>query len=208
MTDVKLSRREREKQRQRQEILDVALTLFSHKGFHQVCMHEIAERSEFAIGTLYKFFQNKEELYRALVIELCDRFEDAITREIEVQDDVVEKLRAYIRAKSERLRQNLPFVRLFLAERRGVSFNLRAGFDEELLGRHYRFMERLARVFEMGIESKLFKSDIGEPFYLAVALDSVLDAFLLLWLDTPERYPYPDDPDAILDIFFKGLVGS
>ncbi|MEN6440101.1 MAG: TetR/AcrR family transcriptional regulator [Syntrophobacter sp.] len=207
MKTAKLPRREREKQRQRQEMLEVALGLFSKKGYHQVSMHEIAEKSEFAIGTLYKFFQNKEELYRALVFELCDRFEDAIVKALEGEDDVVEKLRTYIRAKSEKLRSNLPFVRLFLAERRGVSFNLRAGFDEELLKRHYNFMERLAGIFESGINSKRFKN-IGEPFYLAVALDSVLDSFLLLWLDTPERYPYPEDPDAILNIFFQGLVES
>jgi len=42
MQGEKLSRREREKLRQRQEILDAALELFSEKGYHNVSMHEIA----------------------------------------------------------------------------------------------------------------------------------------------------------------------
>lgn len=207
MQTVKLSRREREKQRQRQEMLEVALGLFSQKGYHQVSMHEIAEKSEFAIGTLYKFFQNKEELYKALVLELCDRFENAIDQAVQAEDDVVEKLRTYIRTKCERLRHNLPFVRLFLAERRGVSFNLRAGFDEELLNRHYSCLGKIAEIFAEGIRNNQFTSPC-DPFYLAVALDSVLDGFLLLWLDTPERYPFPENPDAILNLFFQGLVRS
>ena len=53
----KLPRREREKLRQRQEMLAAALDLFSEKGYHNVSMHEVAGKAEFAIGTLYKFFR-------------------------------------------------------------------------------------------------------------------------------------------------------
>jgi hypothetical protein len=47
---------------------------------------------------------------------------------------------------------------------------------------------------------------IADPYYLAVALDSLTNAFLFLWLEAPERHPYPEDPDIILNILFKGLV--
>ena len=83
MENEKLPRREREKLRQRQEMLAAALDLFSEKGYHNVSMHEIAEKAEFAIGTLYKFFQNKEDLYKALVLEQCDKFDDAFMRAID-----------------------------------------------------------------------------------------------------------------------------
>ncbi|GLI36385.1 TetR/AcrR family transcriptional regulator [Desulforhabdus amnigena] len=207
MKKEKLTRREREKLRQRQEILAAALDLFSEKGYHNVSMHEIAGKAEFAIGTLYKFFQNKEDLYKALVLEKCDTFEKVMVQAIEASDDEVEKLRNYVMTKGERFRSNLPFVRLFLAESKGASFNIKAGLDEELRKRMYGFLERLASIFESGIKNKRFKP-ISSPYSLAVALDSVLDAFLLLWLDAPERHPYPEDPDTILDIFFKGLIES
>ena len=207
MQSETLCRREREKLRQRQEILSAARDLFSKKGYHCVSMHEIAQNAEFAIGTLYKFFQNKEDLYKALVIEQCDRFEEAITHAIDDPEDEIEKLRNFVRVRLERFRANLAFVRLFLAERRGASFNIKAGLDEHLRKRHYRFLEKLAVVFENGIRNKRFKN-IAEPFHLAVALDSAIDAFLLLWLDEPERHEFPGEPDTILDIFVKGLVGS
>ncbi len=186
-------------------MLATALDLFSQKGYHNVSMHEIAEKAEFAIGTLYKFFQNKEDLYKALVLKQCDEYEDAIRRAIEGPEDEVERLRNYIRTKGERFRGNLPFVRLFLAERRGASYNIKAGLDDEMRKRHYVSMEGLASVFESGIKSKRFKN-IADPFYLAAALDSAVDGFLLLWLDSPERHPYPEDPDVILNVFFKGLT--
>jgi TetR/AcrR family transcriptional regulator len=205
MADQKLPRREREKLRQRQEMLTAALDLFSQKGYHNVSMQEIAERAEFAIGTLYKFFQNKEDLYKAMVLEQCDLFEEALVQAMEAPDDEVEKLRNYVRAKTARFCSNLPFIRLFLAESRGASFNIKASLNEEVRQRYYSFLERVAAIFASGIKRQRFKK-VADPYYLAAALDSVIDASLLLWLDAPERHPYPQDPDAILDIFFRGLL--
>lgn len=202
-----LPRREREKRRQRQEILAAALDLFADKGFHNVSMHQIAERAEYAVGTLYKFFQNKEELYKALVLEHCDQFDDAIVRALADSRDEVEQLRRYVQTKGQLFRAHLPFIRLYLAESRGVSFTIKAGMDEEVGKRYDALLDRLAAVFASGIERHRFR-DIAEPYHLAVALDSAVNAFHLLWLDTPERHPYPEDPDAILDIFFKGLVNA
>lgn len=205
MIDPKLPRRERDKLRQRQEILSAALELFSQKGYHSVSVQEIAAQAEFAIGTLYKFFQNKEELYRALVLEQCEDFEVFLDRAIAAGDDEVAKLQNYIRAKADWCRRHLPFVRLYLAESRGAGFNLLANLNDELRQRYYAFLEQLAAIFAAGIKRKRFK-DIGDPFFLAVSLDSIVDASLLLWLDAPERHPYPEDPDAILNIFFRGLL--
>jgi TetR/AcrR family transcriptional regulator len=205
MAEPKLSRREREKLWQRQEMLGAALDLFSQKGYHNVSMHEIAAQAEFAIGTLYKFFQNKEDLYRALVLEQCDKFEAAIAQAMEKPGDEVEKLHNYVRVRMERFRSNLPFIRIFLAESRGVSFSLKAGLNDELRQRYCKFLERLAAIFERGIINKRFKN-IGDPYYLAAALDSVLDTSFLLWLDDPARFPFPENPDAILNIFFQGLL--
>jgi AcrR family transcriptional regulator len=185
-------------------MLAAAFDLFSEKGYHNVSMHEIAGRAEFAIGTLYKFFQNKEDLYKALVLEKCEEFEDALLRAIEEADDEVEKLRNYVRTKGERFRSTLPFVRIFLAESKGASFNIKAGLDESLRQRIYSFLEKIAAIFESGIQNKRF-NPIAPPYQLAIALDSVIDTFLLMWLDDPEGHPYPEDPDAILDIFLKGL---
>jgi TetR/AcrR family transcriptional regulator len=205
--DQKLPRREREKLRQRQEMLEAALDLFSQKGYHNVSMQEVAEKAEFAVGTLYKFFQNKEDLYKAMVLEQCDRFEAAFLAAMAEPKDEVEKLRNYILTKSDKFRSNLPFVRLFLAESRGVSFNLQAGLDEEMRQRYYGFLEKLAAIFASGIKNHRFKK-IAEPYFLAAAFDSVIDASLLLWLDAPERHLYPEDPDTILNIFFQGLLDA
>lgn len=205
MEKDKLSRKEREYLRHRQEILQTALKLFSEKGFHNVTMQEIARKAEFAIGTLYKFFKNKEDLYKSLIVEQADRFHEALMKAIEEADDEIEKLRNYVKAKSTVFMDNVAIIRLYFAETRGASFNIRAGLDSEIRERYRHFLETLTSVFESGMEKKRFKK-IADPYHLAVAIDSLTNAFLFLWLEAPERYPYPDDPDVILNILFKGLV--
>ncbi|MGA7104565.1 MAG: TetR/AcrR family transcriptional regulator, partial [Candidatus Deferrimicrobiaceae bacterium] len=203
--EQRLPRREREKLRQRQEIIAAALELFSERGYHNVSMHEIAQRAEFAIGTLYKFFRNKEDLYQALVLGQSDRFHDALLQAIEAPGDEIERLREYVRTKGEMYSANLPFIRLYIAESRGVSYNLKSSLNDEVRKRYYNFLEQLALVFEAGIRKKRFRK-IASPYQLAVALDTVINAFLLLWIEAPERHPFPDSPDAILDMFFRGLL--
>ena len=205
MKAEKPSRREREKLTQRREMLAAGLELFSEKGYHNVSMHEIAEKAEFAIGTLYKFFKNKEDLYKSLIVEQADRFHEALTKAIEEADDEIEKLRNYVKAKGTVFMDNVSIIRLYFAETRGASFNIKAGLDGEIRERYDQFLHTLASVFENGMKRKRFQK-IAEPYHLAVALDSLCNAFLFLWLEAPERHSYPEDPDVILNILFKGLV--
>jgi TetR/AcrR family transcriptional regulator len=205
MEEKRLPRREREKIARRDEIFSAALDLFSEKGYHNVSMHEIAEKAEFAIGTLYKFFENKEDLYKALVLEQAEKFHNALVQAIEEPDDEIEKLRNYVRAKGEVFTANVQMIRLYFSETSGASFNIKAGLDSEIREQYGNFLGMLASVFASGMEKKRFKK-IADPYHLAVAIDSLTNAFLLLWLEAPDGHPYPEDPDVILNILFKGLV--
>ena len=207
MEACKSSRREREKLRQRQEVLEVALQLFSEKGYHNVSMHEIAREAEFAIGTLYKFFRNKEDLYNALILQLSDRFYAAITEVIASDAPEIEKLQTYVRVKGELFRNNLAAIRLYFEETRGARFKAMAGTEREIRKRHQSVLLSLAGIFERGMNRKRFRR-IAAPFHLALALDSMANAFLFHWIEDPQRNPYPEDPGTILNILFKGLVGS
>ncbi len=205
MQEETLSRREREKLWQRREMLTAAIKLFSEKGYHSVSMQEIAKKSEFAIGTLYKFFKNKEDLYKSIIMEQADIFHRALTEALEEEGDEIEKLRKYVQVKGAVFMDNVSVVRLYFAETRGASFNIRAGLDKDIQQAYEVLLQKLAQVFAEGIQKKLFQK-IAQPYYLAVALDSLTNAFLHLWLEAPEQHPYPNDPDIILNILCKGLL--
>ncbi len=186
-------------------MLEAALRLFSEKGYHSVTMHEIARSSEFAIGTVYKFFRSKEDLYRTLMTDLADLFHAALRAALEAPGDEVEKLRSFVRVKGEVFRANVQAIRLFFAEVQGASFNLRAGLNAKLRERQDQGIRALASVFAAAFRRRRFRR-IADPYALAVALESITNSFLFLWLEAPDRHPCPEDPDTSLNIFFKGLL--
>ena len=60
LTMSNISRREREKQKRRQEIIDAAEKVFFTKGYDKVTMDEIAQKAEVNKALLYYYFKNKE----------------------------------------------------------------------------------------------------------------------------------------------------
>ena len=205
MPKGEMTRREREKLRHRREILDAALVLFSEHGYHNVSMQMVATRSEFGMGTLYGFFQNKENLYHTLIVELADNFHKTLSNAIGSGSDEIEKLRNYVTAKATVFSENLDVVRLYSRETSGSSFKFKVGLADEIRARHAEHLEDLARVFADGIKKKRFKR-IADPYFLALAVDSLTNAILLGCLEDPEKGPYPQDPDVLLNIFFNGLL--
>lgn len=205
MENNTLTRRQREYLRHRNEVLDVALRLFSEKGYHNVPMQEIAKEAEFAIGTLYKFFENKEELYKALVLRLADTFHHTLTSVLEIPSHEMDKLRRFLQTKGDLFADNLPMIRLYFTETRGATFNIKAGLDTKLRQSHDEVLHKLAEVFKSGIRKKIFNG-VADPYTLAVGFDSLSNGFLFLWLEKPAEHPYPEKVDMIMDIFFSRIL--
>lgn len=65
--DQRSQRKQREYEARREEILLAAERMFSQNGFFKASMAEIADSAQFAMGTVYRFFKSKEEIYISLV---------------------------------------------------------------------------------------------------------------------------------------------
>lgn len=51
--------------------MDAAFDVFSRKGFSEATTHEIAREAGVAVGTIYKYFQNKRDLMVAVVTDIA-----------------------------------------------------------------------------------------------------------------------------------------
>ncbi len=112
-TAEKLSRRERLNLQQRDEILETALRLFSEKSYPNVSMQDVAKEAEFGMGTLYKFFNSKEDLYKALIVLMAEKWHRAVLQALEKEKNPVRAIEKCIVLHREMFFENLPFVRLF-----------------------------------------------------------------------------------------------
>jgi TetR/AcrR family transcriptional regulator len=77
-------RREREKDQRRNDIIDAAEKVFFSKGLEHATMDDVAEGAELSKGTLYLYFNSKEELYLSIHLRgnriLKGMFEQAVAK--------------------------------------------------------------------------------------------------------------------------------
>jgi TetR/AcrR family fatty acid metabolism transcriptional regulator len=82
------------------KILDAAGRLFGTRRFHEVRMEDIAAEAGVGKGTLYRYFQDKEELYLKLLerasVDFTQRVHDAVRQVAGVRDRLVALVRTII----------------------------------------------------------------------------------------------------------------
>ena len=201
----RLPRREREKLRHREEILEVALELFSNGGYHNVSMNEIAEKAEFAVGTLYNFFKNKEDLYKALMLAKAESFYPILADPLQ-ESDPLKSLQKYIETRWRLFTENTSVWRLYFSETSGASFNLKSGLDQEILQVYDRLMNKLTAVFKSGVQKNIFRG--LDPYCMAVALEGTISAFLFRSLEKPELLTTHDGLSTVTEIFLGGVLNK
>ena len=64
--------------RRMRRIVDTAVDLAEQGGFEAVRLRDVAERSDVALGTLYKYFRSKEDILLFALNEEVDRHENAL----------------------------------------------------------------------------------------------------------------------------------
>ncbi len=70
--DENLSRKEKERLFRRNEIIQASASLFAKKGFNRTTIDEISEAAEFGKGTIYNYFENKEEIYKTILFDMLN----------------------------------------------------------------------------------------------------------------------------------------
>jgi AcrR family transcriptional regulator len=63
---------ERRRELTRSTLIDAAADVFAKRGFHAASLEEIAEAAGFTRGAIYKNFENKEELFYAVIERRID----------------------------------------------------------------------------------------------------------------------------------------
>ena len=64
----------------REQILDVSVQVFAHRGFHSTSMNDVAEAAGVTKPVLYQHFDSKQDLYLALLEEAGNRLRNAVAK--------------------------------------------------------------------------------------------------------------------------------
>ncbi|MEA2012194.1 MAG: TetR/AcrR family transcriptional regulator [Verrucomicrobiota bacterium] len=204
MEKAGLNRREREKLRHRQEIMNISLGLFTSKGFHNVTMSKIAEESEFAIGTLYNFFKSKDDLYEAIIIELIEKHRKMFKENLDLPLYPLEKIKKIIHSDLKFISENADIIRAFQAELLSATTLKHAEMNSKIEAYHNEIISYFADIIREGIESNFFRS--ATPLIMAHGLKGMIEAYCTIATDKDSIISRKKYAEEIIEMFFAGVL--
>ena len=189
----------------REEILAVARTLFAQKGYKAATMAEIAAGANLAVGTVYKFFKDKQTLYQTLVVmTMCEFEKGSIDALRDTPGDAIDKIRRYILVGSEIFARNIDLIRVYYSETGAAFLFAAAGLQDEAFDIYRRIVDALTETFRQGVEKGLFIDLLPEE--LALGLEGVHNAFLNTLVHDANRYTPAQITERATRIYFETVL--
>ena len=197
---------ERRKDARPQELLAAALDLFVERGFATTRLEDVAKRAGVSKGTLYLYFTNKEELFKAVVRNSVVPAIDAAEEDIAGFDGhSAELLRRVVHGWWDRMGKTNAsgIIKLVMAEAKNFP-DLGSFYQEEVMARGTR---AIAGMLERAVARGEFRPvDINVMTQVLVA--PIL--MLMTWKHSVGPCANELDPaafiDSFLDMALNGLL--
>ena len=195
-----LSKREQIREERRQQILDSALAVFSQKGFHASNVSDVAAHAGVSQGTIYWYFDSKEELFDAAINAFFTGFGAEMMAVLQEGESATEKLRALARAMDGFVVAAQQVFGAFLGY--WASSQDRQSSAQSWTGLLHEYTEAVVTIIEEGIEAGEFKAVDAEALVWAIAAAyDGLAAYLMFMPDIDVRRV----STVFVDTLLKGL---
>ncbi|MBI4634156.1 MAG: TetR/AcrR family transcriptional regulator [Deltaproteobacteria bacterium] len=195
-------RKEKEFHRRRTDILGQAEKVFAAKGFYGTTVAEIAGASGYAVGTIYHFFEGKEDLFTAMITEKMEAMYSEIRRAAEREKSTTGKIRALVSAQFRFVEKNREFCAIFIRRERTVFSEGNDALKKKIIVDYMDHISYLESVLSEGVSGGFLRQI--PPRSTAFALAGMINSFIVSWMYTPGDEPLSSKADSLLDIFLKG----
>ena len=198
---------QRRKEARPAEILDAALQEFATRGFAAARLEDIARRAGCTKGTIFLYFANKEELFKAIVREyLLPAIDEAEARVASHDGPPSELLRELVRTRWDMMvHSRLSALPKLVISEAGNFPDLVQYFYDEVVARSHAVF---ARVLRAGVEQGEFR-DLDVQYVTRALMAPMIVA--ALWKHTIQRNSaIAIDPEKYfetsLDLLMTGLA--
>ena len=184
----------------REEILKTAMQMFIQQGYHGLAMRQISEAVGVSKAALYYYFQDKEELFLAILNTYLDRMETAIT-EIEARTESgAQQIERFVELVLGQPAEERAIIRLASQEMAHIGADARQHFNGLY---HKKFIGKLTKILQRGMERGEFKAVNAETATWAL-LGIMYPYFFPAY---SEKHPIaPETMRELVDIYLCGLL--
>lgn len=190
----------KKQQMKRKAIIDAAIEIFSLNGFHKAKVSQIAKLANVADGTIYIYFNNKENLLVSAFDELMEDILDEMKRGISFEKTALDRFTKFIDLHVDIFTKQ-PAIARFLA------IELRQSPDfYELYPSYNPLKEYISFIEDLIVDAIQEKSikDV-DPKALTVIIFGTIDFLLTEWSTKNQSFSLETMKDKIVDIIRWGI---
>ena len=173
----------------RTQLLDAAEEVFGRKGFHETTLKEVAELAEFSVGSVYSFFDSKDDLFRQIFVRRGEEFMPGMHEILDAEGDPVDQLHALVDFEIGFFREHPRFGRLYLRYSSATMLSADREIDLAMQDRYEEAMALQSGLFARGRAAGVLRD--GDPEALARLFSGLISAFQAV-----DPAVVSDDPDA------------
>jgi TetR/AcrR family acrAB operon transcriptional repressor len=191
----------------RERILDAAERVFQQKGVSRTSLGEVAAAAGVTRGAIYWHFENKAELFDAMILRVCAPF-DNLCAGPEILVGKPDPL-AFVRDMSlqflQRMASDRHYRQVFeIAWHKCEYVDEMAAIRDKHLEVGSRYLDVLETALRDAQAKGRVRADI-DPRQAAVGLRALVDGLAINWTLDPTGFPLADMAAGIIDSYLAGL---
>jgi TetR/AcrR family fatty acid metabolism transcriptional regulator len=161
----------------RESILESATQVFAKTGFYKAKASEIANKASIAVGTIYNYFKNKDDILISIFNERLGELSASLREVLETIDDPDDKLAAILESTITTLENDRELAEVITIELRQSS----KFFSSTAMSSVIEFLDIIKDVIEEGQRKGLYRQDI-DPRVVALLLLGSFENLLHVWV--------------------------
>ncbi len=202
---MKLTRKEREKLRKNQEIIEASIKVFSEKGFYEATMHDIANAVEMGVGTLYQYFKSKDDLYYNAILYKLSEFNGFYEEKLRNKQGYLEILSAMITAWIEYFGVNNDFFAIVFTEWINVKKVFARKLKKHLTNDFTEKYNEITKLLEQAQHDGEIKDTVNSGIVSSMIF-GVVQQIIHRGVITKETFPSAFVAENVLSILSSGIL--
>jgi TetR/AcrR family fatty acid metabolism transcriptional regulator len=183
----------------RQRILDAAVQVFARKGFFASRISDVAAEAGIADGTVYLYFESKDDILVKLFDEVVGEHIEAARQEIRGVDDAARRLRVIADHHLDLLGKNPELAVVFQVELR-QSTKFMELFTASWLKAYFDIVEA---AIEAGQKQGTIRAELSRKL-ATHAFFGALDAIVTSWVLAHNAFELTELAGPVVDLFLEG----
>ena len=187
-------------QTKRERILRAAIDVFAQSGYFNAKVSEIARAAGVADGTIYLYFDGKEDLLVNIFREHTRNYLQSLERELAHVRRAEDRIRIAIRHHLETLGRDRALAIVAQVELRHSLKFMSLLSQQEVAD----YLGLLRKMVEHGQSEGSFRRNL-HPQLVAKAIFGVLDEMVTSWMLSEKEYNLADSAEQVADLLLTGL---